>query len=220
MPLGSPTLDLLVTGDDSNIQFVLQKFKAQSTDLSQMNGDEVTTNSDEAESTAERLKSKVDESMPAQAVANWVQCENPKCLKWRKLPWHVDIDLLPEAFYCKDNQWNPDSNICDSPVNAWDDCDAPVKFNDSTTEMQEDLFQIEPEPSSRNEKDAISIVDKKIPCRSHQRKRSNDAKNKQVKRKKQRIKQELPTFDKIKKKSKLKKYFLHQTGKTYRGRRK
>ncbi|EDO27709.1 predicted protein, partial [Nematostella vectensis] len=26
----------------------------------------------------------------------WVQCDNPKCLKWRKLPNHISADSLPD----------------------------------------------------------------------------------------------------------------------------
>ena len=81
-------------------------------------------------SAAERLQSSMDEGMPAQAVANWVQCENPKCMKWRKLPWHVDVDLLPEKFFCSQNVWNPGYDNCDAPEDDWDMNDAPVKFNE------------------------------------------------------------------------------------------
>ena len=80
-------------------------------------------------STSDRLQSTVDEGMPAQAVANWVQCEDSKCLKWRKLPWHVDVDLLPEKFYCKDNIWNPNRQTCDATEDDWDMDDAPIKFD-------------------------------------------------------------------------------------------
>merc|ERR1712224_178518 len=41
--------------------------------------------------------------------------------KWRKLPFHVDIDDLPDKFYCKDNIWNPDSNSCSKPEDVWDE---------------------------------------------------------------------------------------------------
>merc|ERR1712232_820960 len=73
--------------------------------------------------TADQMQLTVDEGLPAQAVANWVQCENPNCLKWRKLPWHVDVDLLPPQFFCKDNKWNANSNTCDSPEDVWDELD-------------------------------------------------------------------------------------------------
>ena len=148
VPMGSPILDFLVTGDDSNIQTVIEKLKCQTlasnsnTKLKDGLINRQNKINDKSKSTVDRLQSTVDEGMPAQAVANWVQCENPKCLKWRKLPWHVDLDLLPEKFFCKDNQWNSDSNSCNAPEDPWDECDAPVKFNDSSTEVQEDMFTI------------------------------------------------------------------------------
>lgn len=123
MPMGSPIIDYLITGMDENIKKISAALKGK--------GDE----SDETKSkrsklsTSDRLQSTVDEGMPAQAVANWVQCEDPKCLKWRKLPWHVDVDLLPEKFYCKDNIWNPNRQTCDATEDDWDMDDAPIKFD-------------------------------------------------------------------------------------------
>ena len=120
MPMGSPVLDYLVTGVDENIRHVSAALSGQSS---------TTVGGGSKMSASDRLQCTVDEGMPAQAVANWVQCENPTCLKWRKLPWHVDVDLLPEAFFCKDNIWNPKSRNCDAPEDQWDMGDAPIKFD-------------------------------------------------------------------------------------------
>lgn len=109
LPLGSPILDFLVTGDDHNmnaVTAVLSRFHSSA--------------ARSGTSTGEGLLSSVDEGRPAEAVSNWVQCENPDCQKWRKVPWHVDIDMLPEQFYCKDNVWNPKSASCDAPEDEWD----------------------------------------------------------------------------------------------------
>lgn len=125
MPMGSPIMDYLVTGIDENIRHVSEALSGCSTTAKQGKS---------RMSTSDRLQSTVDEGMPAQAVANWVQCENPNCLKWRKLPWHVDVDLLPEKFFCKDNVWNPKCQSCDTPEDDWDMDDAPIKFDASATE--------------------------------------------------------------------------------------
>merc|ERR1711862_111046 len=114
---GSPLLDFLVTGDDLNIVSVLYDLKQDEGELPSM------TDTQNNETAADQLQLTVDEGLPAQAVANWVQCENPDCMKWRKLPWHVDVDLLPAQFFCKDNLWNPNSNSCDSPEDDWDELD-------------------------------------------------------------------------------------------------
>lgn len=117
-PLGSPVLDLLVMGDDTNINTV----------LAALDEDRLLDPSLNAigSSTDIGLESKIDEAMPAQAVAHWVQCENPECLKWRRLPFYVDIDLLPEKFFCKDNEWNPAAQSCDAPEDEWDENDADL----------------------------------------------------------------------------------------------
>lgn len=123
LPLGSPILDFLVTGDDHNMNAtvaILSSFHSSAGRSGDANG--------------EGLISTVDEGRPAEAVSNWVQCENPKCQKWRKVPWHVDIDMLPEQFYCKDNLWNPKSASCDAPEDVWDQTtDAQVGLEDTTT---------------------------------------------------------------------------------------
>jgi len=112
LPFGSPILDFLVTGDESNIQDALDE----------LDGDRKATTKGKPGS----LLLSVDKGRPAQAVSNWVQCENPSCLKWRKIPWHVDIDLLPEKFYCSINKWDPKGNSCDAPEDDWDEDDKLV----------------------------------------------------------------------------------------------
>eukprot|EP00978_Attheya_sp_CCMP212_P042737 scaffold265886_cov50-Attheya_sp.AAC.2 len=123
-PFGSPILDLLVTGDDANIQLILDTLRYEMDDTKE----EVTLQGSSKEKSAEdRMNLKVDEGMPAQAVATWVQCE--KCLKWRKLPWHLDADLLPEKFFCENNVWNSASNNCSAPEDQWDESDATVNYS-------------------------------------------------------------------------------------------
>jgi hypothetical protein len=39
------------------------------------------------------------------AAVNWVQCN--KCRKWRKVPESIDVDALPDRWYCSLNTWNP-----------------------------------------------------------------------------------------------------------------
>ena len=113
LPIGSPVVDFLVTGDESSILAVLAELDVD---------DKVTSKSASA-----GLLASVDKGRPAQAVCSWVQCENPECNKWRKIPWHVDIDLLPEKFYCSDNKWDPSLASCDVTEEDWDDGDKLVK---------------------------------------------------------------------------------------------
>ena len=109
---GSPVTDFLVTGDESSIFAVLDALDAD--------------DKAESKSSSGGLISSVDRGRPAQAVSNWVQCENHDCMKWRKIPWHVDVDLLPEKFFCSDNLWNSEANSCNSPEDGWDEADALV----------------------------------------------------------------------------------------------
>jgi len=123
-PVGSPVLDLLVTGDDSSLRNIATALAENIRSAKVANG--MSENGKSASAT-DRLQSTVDEGMPAQAVSHWVQCERPDCLKWRKLPWFVDVDALPETFYCSDNKWNPAANSCDVPEDKWDEHDSQLK---------------------------------------------------------------------------------------------
>jgi hypothetical protein len=46
---------------------------------------------------------------------NWVQCERRNCKKWRKVPGSIDIDSLPEKWFCEMNTWDLDAASCDAP---------------------------------------------------------------------------------------------------------
>lgn len=43
----------------------------------------------------------------------WVQCD--KCSKWRVLPSSVDVEKLPNQWYCEMNKYDPTHNSCDAP---------------------------------------------------------------------------------------------------------
>lgn len=133
LPLGSPILDFLVTGDDANINSILHTL-----------GSDLSSASDDS-----GLLSSVDHGRPAQAVSNWVQCENPECQKWRKIPWHVDIDMLSEKFFCKDNIWNPISASCEAPEDEWNETtDAQVGADGSALIVEEPNALIPPKEES------------------------------------------------------------------------
>ncbi len=118
LPIGSPVLDFLVTGDDQNLMDVLSQLDTESKAVESNQSD--------------GLLSSVDHGRPAQAVSNWVQCENPECQKWRKIPWHVDIDMLSKKFVCSDHIWGLDPPSCDAPEEDWDETtDACVEADGS-----------------------------------------------------------------------------------------
>eukprot|EP00536_Pseudo-nitzschia_multiseries_P011871 jgi/Psemu1/260181/estExt_Genewise1Plus.C_4290011 len=118
LPIGSPVLDFLVTGDDCNLMHVLR----------QLGTDAPTVENNDSNG----LLSSVDHGRPAQAVSNWVQCENPECQKWRKIPWHVDIDMLSKKFVCSDHIWGLNPASCDAPEDDWDETtDACVEADGS-----------------------------------------------------------------------------------------
>ena len=116
LPFGSPIMDFLVTGDDFGLASIL--------------GELGISDNNAENSTANGLLSTLDQGKPAQAVSNWVQCD--KCSKWRRLPWHVDVDTLGDQFFCEDNIWNPPSATCDAPEDEWNaELDAQVALDGS-----------------------------------------------------------------------------------------
>ncbi|XP_016388945.1 MORC family CW-type zinc finger protein 3-like isoform X3 [Sinocyclocheilus rhinocerous] len=57
------------------------------------------------------------EDIPKRPDQNWVQCDY--CLKWRKLPDGIDMNKLPEKWFCR---FNPDPQFrrCEEPEEAED----------------------------------------------------------------------------------------------------
>ncbi|GLD96551.1 hypothetical protein PINS_up005234 [Pythium insidiosum] len=45
--------------------------------------------------------------------AKWVQCD--ECRKWRIVPREIDLDAMPERWYCRMNTWRPDLASCSAP---------------------------------------------------------------------------------------------------------
>lgn len=60
-----------------------------------------------------------DNNLPPEMPTEWVQCE--ECLKWRRVPFHVDLSDLPDVWLCKMNFWDePEKANCDAPQDAFD----------------------------------------------------------------------------------------------------
>lgn len=53
--------------------------------------------------------------MPVKKVTQWVQCERKNCQKWRKVGAQIDMELLPEKWFCEMNTWDYDRATCDAP---------------------------------------------------------------------------------------------------------
>mmetsp|Transcript_31208 Transcript_31208/g.36006 ORF Transcript_31208/g.36006 Transcript_31208/m.36006 type:complete len:434 (+) Transcript_31208:156-1457(+) len=138
--VGSPVLDLLVTGDDSNIRHILHALRHKTSHgrIEEPLPGKKKKNS--PKSSEDKFLSTMDEGMPAQAMTNWAQCD--LCNKWRKLPWFFDVDTLPEKFVCQDNLWNPESNNCEAPEDVWNAEEALTKMSEKTEELTEGDFKI------------------------------------------------------------------------------
>lgn len=65
---------------------------------------------------------------------SWVQCERRSCKKWRKVPAYIDIDSLPEKWYCAMTTWDPDMASCDAPEQSESETEQ-VKATDSRTQL-------------------------------------------------------------------------------------
>ena len=61
----------------------------------------------------------LDEYLPPEKPTAWVQCE--RCLKWRRVPFHVKMDTFPDQWYCEYNTWDEIEKInCDYPQDNFD----------------------------------------------------------------------------------------------------
>lgn len=56
---------------------------------------------------------------PTVKEENWVQCD--KCGKWRRIPGSVDMDSLPDSWFCSMNQWDELRNSCEAVEEAYQD---------------------------------------------------------------------------------------------------
>ena len=41
-------------------------------------------------------------------------------MKWRKIPMEVDVETLPEPWYCSMNQWDSSKCTCNAIEETWD----------------------------------------------------------------------------------------------------
>lgn len=53
--------------------------------------------------------------VPVKKVTQWVQCERKNCQKWRKVGANIDMESLPEKWFCEMNTWDYDRATCDAP---------------------------------------------------------------------------------------------------------
>ena len=59
-----------------------------------------------------------DLNLPPERPTAWVQCES--CLKWRRVPFHINVETLPEKWYCHENTWDYEKATCDYPQDNFD----------------------------------------------------------------------------------------------------
>ena len=81
-----------------------------------------------------------DKLLPPESNNAWVQCEG--CNKWRRVPWNVDADQLPDQWECQMNYWDLDKATCASPADEFDasreltvDCQNLEKVNEDDLEI-------------------------------------------------------------------------------------
>ncbi len=60
----------------------------------------------------------LDDRLAPESNSQWIQCD--KCHKWRRLPWHVDVDALDDDWTCEKNSWDLEKATCDAPADEWD----------------------------------------------------------------------------------------------------
>lgn len=60
----------------------------------------------------------VDNNLAPEKVNEWVQCD--LCSKWRRIPWDVNVESLPDSWNCFLSTWNPEYAYCEYPQDAFD----------------------------------------------------------------------------------------------------
>jgi hypothetical protein len=90
---GGPCLDYAVTQDRAALRNLVREMRGYKT----------------------RAGGTSDNGEEEDANVKWVQCENPECLKWRKLPSWLRDEELGDKFTCDQNKWVPHQASCDAP---------------------------------------------------------------------------------------------------------
>ncbi|XP_028413636.1 MORC family CW-type zinc finger protein 3-like [Dendronephthya gigantea] len=119
------------------------------------------------------------QSIPDQT---WAQCDEPSCLKWRKLPDGIHPDSLPDKWFC---HMNPDPNFksCDVPEEKDDDQSNITPY----AKVQKKRLVKEMEEKQRREK-AAKIAEQR---EQEQKTKILEEREKSLKRKEELIKQQL-----------------------------
>jgi hypothetical protein len=86
------------------------------------------------------------ESAGSVTQTNWVQCNG--CKKWRRVPLSIDVDALPESWFCEQNSWNPLVASCsakqeeDETVTDVSSTPAKEKEKDKKTKVNRDSHKV------------------------------------------------------------------------------
>lgn len=62
--------------------------------------------------------SQLDNYLPPEMPTSWVQCET--CMKWRRVPYDIDVNALPDTWTCNMNYWNVEQASCDIDTDNYD----------------------------------------------------------------------------------------------------
>jgi hypothetical protein len=81
---------------------------------------------------------------PSDETVQWVQCENDRCSKWRRLPegmapWDDTFNL--GCFVCTDNMWDTRYNSCSKAEEKWQS--EPVRISSA---LDSNVYTILPRP--------------------------------------------------------------------------
>jgi SWI/SNF-related matrix-associated actin-dependent regulator of chromatin subfamily A member 5 len=73
----------------------------------------------------QQQKQKQEEQQQQLKLSEWVQCDQPKCGKWRRIPKEA-VDSLPAKWFCTMNRWDAAHASCDTPEEQFDEEISPA----------------------------------------------------------------------------------------------
>jgi hypothetical protein len=118
---GSPMLDIALGKVDA-VEKVLKELRNQIQAVN-TNGGNANASGKSKHKKPKMDNTQYDSILPPEQPTSWVQCE--LCKKWRRVPWHIDVNSLPDLWECSMNCWDPDSANCTVSQDLYD----PVKEN-------------------------------------------------------------------------------------------
>jgi hypothetical protein len=116
--LGTPSLDVMLGKVEAVDKLLQEMFPKQYEQMEKQNSASAEAGASTGVNFFVDGAQQMDINLAPEKPSEWVQCE--QCLKWRRVPWDINIADLPDSWNCTMSTWDPENANCDTPQDAFD----------------------------------------------------------------------------------------------------